>query len=125
MDWAYWIGTATLVYFGIIAIRECLNMVRMMYFPAKLDMVRYGEWALVTGCTDGIGKQYCLQMLPECSKFILVGRNSTKLNLLHEEMKQLSPSIQVEKIVIDFATFNDYESLSDLINGKGHYLSYL
>ena len=118
MDWSYYIGVITVLYCAYIVMRELYNMIRMMYFPALLEMKKYGEWALVTGCTDGIGKQYCLQMIPNCSKFILIGRNSKKLDILHDEMKQICSTVQVEKLIIDFATFNDYDSLEDSLKSK-------
>ena len=67
----------------------------MICYPAPFDISKYGEWALVTGCTDGIGKEYCLQMAEQgCSKFILIGRNSTKLDHLEEDIQQRLEKLQ-------------------------------
>jgi len=31
--------------------------------PDLSAIKKYGGWAVVTGCTDGIGKAYCLDMV--------------------------------------------------------------
>ena len=30
--------------------------------PVKLNIRKFGEWALVTGCTDGIGRAYAIEL---------------------------------------------------------------
>ena len=98
-------------------------MVQMIFDPAPFDISKFGEWALVTGCTDGIGKEYCLQMADQgCSKFILIGRNSTKLGNLEAEIRQrLKETPKIEKKIIDFANFNDYDGLENYLRDKGKF----
>jgi len=98
-------------------------MIQMIFDPAPFDISKYGEWALVTGCTDGIGKEYCLQMADQgCSKFILIGRNSTKLDSLDQEIrKRLKESPTIEKKIIDFADFNDYDGLQNYLQDKSNF----
>lgn len=48
----------------------------------RVDMkARYGEgsWALVTGASDGIGKEYSLQLAKEGFNICLVSRTRSKL----------------------------------------------
>ena len=94
----------------------------MIFYPAPFDISKYGEWALVTGCTDGIGKEYCLQMAEQgCSKFILIGRNSTKLEKLEEDIqKRLKETASIEKKIIDFSNFNDYDGLQKYLQNKSN-----
>ena len=95
----------------------------MIFDPAPFDISKYGEWALVTGCTDGIGKEYCLQMADQrCSKFILIGRNSTKLDNLEDEIRKRSKDTPtIEKKIIDFANFNDYDGLQNYLQDKSNF----
>jgi len=97
-------------------------MIQMICFPAPFDISRYGEWVLVTGCTDGIGKEYCLQMAEQgCSKFILIGRNSTKLEKLEEDIqKRLKETASIEKKIIDFSNVNDYDGLQKYLQNKSN-----
>ena len=95
----------------------------MICYPASFDILNMVSWALVTGCTDGIGKEYCHQMAEQgWSKFILIGRNSTKLDNLEEDIHQrLEETPTIEKKIIDFANFNDYDGLQKYLQDKGNF----
>ncbi|XP_066995425.2 inactive hydroxysteroid dehydrogenase-like protein 1 isoform X2 [Anabrus simplex] len=44
----------------------------------------FGEWAVVTGCTDGIGKAYALELAHQGLNLVLISRSMEKLTLLSE-----------------------------------------
>lgn len=53
----------------------------------SIDLKRnYGQWAVVTGCTDGVGLEYARQLAARGLHLILVGRNVDKLNAVREEL---------------------------------------
>ena len=41
--------------------------------------VKFGEWGLVTGCTQGIGREYALGLAAKGMDVLLVSRNKKKL----------------------------------------------
>ena len=51
----------------------------MKYFvlPRKDLGARYGKgsWAMVTGASDGLGKQYCHELASEGLNIVLMGRS--------------------------------------------------
>jgi hypothetical protein len=51
-------GAFALVY---VAARLAAFFYRLLC-PVKLDVKKFGEWALVTGSTDGIGKAYAIEL---------------------------------------------------------------
>ncbi|XP_076347340.1 inactive hydroxysteroid dehydrogenase-like protein 1 [Tachypleus tridentatus] len=60
-----------------------------IYFIARLsqqDFKRYGNWAVVTGGTDGIGKAYCRELAKRGLNIIIVSRNLEKLKTTAEEL---------------------------------------
>ena len=65
----------------------------------------------MTGCTDGIGKAYCLRMCRKINKFVLIGRNREKLATLSNELKKINPKVQTIEILADFAGHVDYPAL--------------
>lgn len=72
--------------------------------PGKPLRRRYGQWAVVTGCTDGIGKAFSLQLARRHGmNLVLVGRNQDKLSQIAEEIKGKSPRVETQTVVIDFA----------------------
>ena len=50
-------------------------------------------------------------MAESCSKFILIGRNKSKLNDVEKELKSIRNDVVIEQKVIDFSTFEDYSRL--------------
>ncbi|KAF2359292.1 Short-chain dehydrogenase/reductase SDR [Trinorchestia longiramus] len=48
---------------------------------------RYGgKWAVVTGCTDGIGKAYCHELAKDGLNVVLISRSLEKLQKVAEEI---------------------------------------
>ena len=65
-------------------------------------------------------------MATSCSKFILIGRNLSKLDDVENELKSLRIDVVIEKRVIDFSTFEDYSGLRQgflkILSGPDLYL---
>lgn len=51
------------------------------------DLTRYGEWAVVTGGTDGIGRQYARELAKRGLNIILISRNMDKLRATAQELE--------------------------------------
>ena len=49
---------------------------------------KYGEWAVVTGCTQGIGKCYAEEMAKKGLNVVLVSRSKSKLDPLALELSK-------------------------------------
>ena len=49
-------------------------------------LIRYGKWAIVTGCTQGIGKCYADELAKRGMSLVLISRNKDKLEKLAEEI---------------------------------------
>ena len=47
---------------------------------------KYGPWAVITGCTDGIGLEYARLLATRGMNLILVGRNPQKLDAVRQEL---------------------------------------
>merc|ERR1719201_3056883 len=53
-----------------------------------VDLVKtYGKWAVVTGCTGGIGKAYVHSLAARGMDIVLVGRSMEKLRALEVELE--------------------------------------
>ena len=55
---------------------------------AKKDnfVKKYGRWAVVTGCTQGIGKAYAMELAKRGMNLILISRNKTKLEDFEKQL---------------------------------------
>ena len=80
------------------------------------DLRKYGEWAVVTGCTDGIGLQYALQLAAKGFNIVLISRSEEKLRTLSREIT-VKFDVKTRIIVYDFTKVDGYENISkDLDN---------
>lgn len=75
---------------------------------------------MITGASDGIGKEFALQLSRQNFSVLLLSRTSSKLASLAEEissMKGGGVSIEIKTFAIDFASASDveYSRLADLI----------
>jgi len=65
-----------------------------------------GEWAVVTGATDGIGKAYAFELARQGLNVLIISRTEAKLVELEHEMKQKYPKVQVAHVAIDYSNFD-------------------
>ncbi|EJD54561.1 3-ketoacyl-CoA reductase [Auricularia subglabra TFB-10046 SS5] len=72
-----------------------------------------GAWAVVTGATDGIGREFAFQLASKGFNVLLVSRTQAKLKAAEEEILQKYPGVQTRSIALDYetATDADYEPL--------------
>ncbi|XP_055547198.1 inactive hydroxysteroid dehydrogenase-like protein 1 [Wyeomyia smithii] len=63
---------------------------------------RFGKWAVVTGCTDGIGKEYAFQLAARGLDIVLISRTSEKLVAAAAEIEQRY-HVKTKWIAADFS----------------------
>lgn len=61
------------------------KFISMYFLRAPTDPKKFGEWAIVTGCTDGIGKAMAEELAKKGMKLVLVSRNPQTLKAQAEE----------------------------------------
>ncbi|XP_066932953.1 very-long-chain 3-oxoacyl-CoA reductase-like [Clytia hemisphaerica] len=92
-------------------------LTRIPYFRKNLK--EYGQWAVVTGCTDGIGKEYAKQLASQGLNVILISRNVEKLNQVASEIKE-SSNVETKIIQHDFCNIDDekaYKIMASELSG--------
>ena len=91
---------------AITASRFTFFFVKWVYIfflrPPK-NLLQYGKWGLITGCTDGIGKAIALEFSRRGFNLILIGRNLEKLNQLVKEINSQFPLLELKTVVIDLS----------------------
>jgi len=77
-----------------------------------------GSWAVVTGATDGIGKEFANQLAKAGFNVLLVSRNPEKLDAASSEI-EAKYGVQTKTQAIDFSAPDekDYQGLASLISG--------
>lgn len=83
------------------------------------------KWIVISGATDGIGKEIALQLAEKGQKLLVLGRNEEKLRNLKEEIDKITKKEDIcQTAVFDFSHENDFSTLPDvpigmLINNAG------
>eukprot|EP01066_Platyproteum_vivax_P010809 Platyproteum_vivax@DN4875_c0_g1_i1.p1 len=81
---------------------------RMQSQPIKIKQL--GRWAVVTGCTDGIGKALALQLWLKGLSIFMLSRSEDKLKETEKEFRGTkSTGDEIKFMAIDFATAGDAE----------------
>uniref|UniRef100_A0AC34F689 Steroid dehydrogenase n=1 Tax=Panagrolaimus sp. ES5 TaxID=591445 RepID=A0AC34F689_9BILA len=80
--------------------------------PLDLHKLAGGaKWAVVTGSTDGIGKEYAFQLARKGFNILLISRTQAKLDSVKEEIKKECKNAEVETVAYNFTNANvdDYK----------------
>jgi retinol dehydrogenase 14 len=73
---------------------------------------------LITGSTDGIGKQTAIELIALGYNIIVHGRNKVRVNQTINELKILNRELQIDGFVCDLSSLNNVRILSDQIKSQ-------
>ncbi|KAJ5126563.1 hypothetical protein N7448_007342 [Penicillium atrosanguineum] len=82
-----------------------------------------GNWALVTGATDGIGFGFSQELCARGFNVILMGRNEGKLQKRAAELRQQFPSSKVDTIIMEAVPVSS--TVDEIANGLSGKLTVL
>ncbi|MBD2857789.1 SDR family NAD(P)-dependent oxidoreductase [Spongiibacter sp. KMU-158] len=78
------------------------------------------ETALITGASDGIGREYARQLQARCKTLILLGRSETKLAAVEAELQAMAgDELSVHCFALDLAGTIGQTRLMEVIRQKG------
>ncbi|KAJ1025209.1 hypothetical protein NDA16_002713 [Ustilago loliicola] len=82
----------------------------------KKDFTK-ASWAVVTGATDGIGREFALQLAKKGFNILLVSRSPEKLGAVAAEIEVASPGVKTKTQAIDFALGDErqFEGLENTV----------
>ncbi|CAM9429468.1 unnamed protein product [Heterosigma akashiwo] len=107
------IPEAFVLFFGILGAYSVLKLVLRVlgavfdiFLAPGTNLKKYGQWAVVTGATDGIGKAYAFEMAKKGLNVYLISRTESKLQEVQKEIKEKYSKVEVEYIVCNYAKFD-------------------
>ena len=81
-------------------------------FFASMNFVeKYGKWAIVTGCTQGIGRYYAEELAARGMSIVLISRSKEKLDNLANHINNTYGSV-INKIMCSILFIHDIKSLN-------------
>jgi len=89
--------------FSIVTLyKTCLLIYRGFIIPAKKPE-KYGKWAIITGCTGGIGASFVEELAKKNMSLLLISRDEKKL----QEQKAALQGVEVKYLVFDFTVYGE------------------
>lgn len=76
---------------------------------------RYGDWALVTGASAGIGEEFCHQLAAKGMNIISVARRKERLNELGEKLRA-DYKIETREVSVDLIHTNAAEKIENSVS---------
>ncbi len=73
---------------------------------------------LITGATDGIGKQVASQLADLGARVFIHGRNAEKAELVRQEIIQATSNTQVETLIADFQSLEQVRQMAEELKSK-------
>ncbi|KAI3426745.1 uncharacterized protein J3R85_009606, partial [Psidium guajava] len=90
----------------IVLLKHTLSFfqwVHSTFLRPHKDLVKYGPWALVTGCTDGIGRAFAFRLAQRGLNLVLVSRNHERLKVVSDEIETSFLGIETRIVAVDFS----------------------
>ncbi|KAJ2785604.1 hypothetical protein H4R18_000420 [Coemansia javaensis] len=101
------------MYLGVAVVAYYVSLVVTLVYDvllrpgARLDKFGAGQgaWAVVTGCTDGLGREAALELARKKFNMLLISRSADKLEALAAEVRQAG--VEARVVVVDFAAVDE------------------
>ncbi|XP_033172674.1 hydroxysteroid dehydrogenase-like protein 1 isoform X1 [Drosophila mauritiana] len=119
----YIVGSLSIVAFLYDNLKSLFSIIKAVlepYFRPNLPKTlveKFGQWAVVTGATDGIGKEYARELARQGLNLVLISRTKEKLIAVTNEIES-QYNVKIKWIVVDFAKGREvYDQIEEELNG--------
>ncbi|XP_053417243.1 very-long-chain 3-oxoacyl-CoA reductase [Nycticebus coucang] len=113
----YWVGAGTVAYLALRISYSLFTALRVWGMSHEAGVgPGLGEWAVVTGSTDGIGKSYAEELAKLGMKVVLMSRSQDKLNQVSSEIKEKF-KVETRTIAVDFTSEDIYDKIKTGLAG--------
>jgi len=102
---------------------QSLHVLLQIFLLSGINLKRFGAkrgaWAVVTGASDGIGREFAFQLAKAGFNILLVARNKVLLDATAAEIEKACPGVSTKTYSIDFSKNDDvsYDALTTTFNG--------
>ncbi|XP_039658011.1 testosterone 17-beta-dehydrogenase 3 [Perca fluviatilis] len=107
------LGTAVIFFYVVKLLLFSRMLFPKMWFPlSKSFFTSMGEWAVVTGSSEGIGRAYAFALAKQGMNVVIMSRTKVKLDQVAKEIGDTTGQ-RVKVIVTDFMKDNVFSEIED------------
>ncbi|XP_060928072.1 17-beta-hydroxysteroid dehydrogenase type 3 [Limanda limanda] len=107
------LGAAVVVYYGVKLLFSSRMLFPKLWFPlSKTFFTSMGEWAVVTGASEGIGRAYAFALADRGMNVVIMSRTKVTLDQVAKEIADKTGQ-EVKVIVTDFTNENVFGEIKD------------
>ncbi|XP_060894755.1 17-beta-hydroxysteroid dehydrogenase type 3 [Labrus mixtus] len=107
------LGTAVIVYYGVKLLLFSRMLFPKVFFPQpKNFFTSMGEWAVVTGASEGIGRAYAFELAEQGMNVVIMSRTKATLDQVAKKIGDTTGR-KVKVIVTDFMKENVFGEIED------------
>lgn len=89
-----------------LAGKALLHVYKTFLRPGR-NLKKLGKWAIITGATDGIGKEYAMSLAKKGMSIVLISRTESKLQDVKKEIEAKNyDGVEVSYVVCDYSNFD-------------------
>uniref|UniRef100_A0A3B4UGZ7 Hydroxysteroid (17-beta) dehydrogenase 3 n=1 Tax=Seriola dumerili TaxID=41447 RepID=A0A3B4UGZ7_SERDU len=105
------LGSAVVVYYGVKLLLFTRMLFPNLWFPlSKTFFTSMGEWAVVTGASEGIGRSYAFALAEQGMSVVIMSRTKATLDQVAKEIGDKTGQ-RVKVIVTDFTQENVFSEI--------------
>lgn len=114
----FWLGAVTAAWLSVCSVYRLLSGLRVWVLGngRLVSPSRLGQWAVVTGATDGIGKAYAEELGRRGFSIVLISRSQEKLDDVAKTVES-KYGVQTKTIAADFSRLDIYSSIEEGLRG--------
>ncbi|XP_066525742.1 very-long-chain 3-oxoacyl-CoA reductase-A [Hoplias malabaricus] len=112
-----WVGTLTTAFLFLWIIYTLLSAFRIWVLGnGDLLSPKLGQWAVVTGATDGIGKSYAEELARRGFSMMLISRSQEKLDDVAQSLENRF-KVKTKTVAVDFGQVDIYPKIEAALEG--------
>lgn len=107
------LGAAVVVYYGVKLLLFSKMLYPKKWFPLpKCFFTFMGEWAVVTGASEGIGRAYAFALAEQGMNVVIMSRTKVTLDQVAKDIRDATGQT-VKVVVTDFTKENVFSEVED------------
>lgn len=115
-DIMFLLGSMVFAKVSVLWIVMVLKNLYVHLLRGRKKLTNYGEWAVVTGASDGIGKAYAIELAKSRLNVVLVARRTAELEKLAKELEETS-GVKTKCITADLCQPEAFDNIAKEIAG--------